>query len=40
MKEGKYLLIARGSAEEVVKARDILEHTKAYELTVHSETSE
>jgi hypothetical protein len=40
LKGGKYLVIAHGSAEEVAKARDILEHTKAHELTVHAEASE
>jgi hypothetical protein len=39
LKGGQYLVIAHGGAKEVTKARDILEHTKAHELTVHAEAS-
>jgi uncharacterized membrane protein len=39
LKGGRYLVIAHGGAEEVAKARDILEHTEAHELTVHAEAS-
>jgi hypothetical protein len=35
VKSGKYLLIAHGDAEQVSKARDILESTDTEELTVH-----
>jgi hypothetical protein len=39
LKGGRYLVIAHGSAGEVTRARDILQHTKTHELTVHAEAS-
>ena len=36
---GKYLVIAHGSAEEVTKARQLLEGTGASQLTVHAQAA-
>jgi hypothetical protein len=36
LKSDKFLLLARGTADEVAKARDILRTTHATEVAVHS----
>ena len=40
LKAGKYLLIANGSAEEIERARTILEDSNAIEANVHAELAE
>src|SRR5215470_15231081 len=39
VKAGKYLVIAHGSADEVAKARQILQGTSPSELTLHGESA-
>ncbi|HKB40755.1 MAG TPA: general stress protein [Gemmataceae bacterium] len=39
VKAGKYLVIAHGSADEVAKARQILQGTSPSELTLHAESA-
>ncbi len=39
IKAGKFLLIAHGTADEAVKAKDILSRTKSSEVTDHPLTA-